>query len=335
MHNDTSDEEISDSERNDYLGPLMEQSDDNIDNLKNNKVHKENDSLSGDEEEGEQLISLFPPFKRKNSQLEIQLKPPFIYRKKKPKLIKFSNLGSFGLIKCDNITTYFLGMVACSQFTNPEEVENNKQLNVRFLYRGNKSRSNGIGINSNNEVFRLPQDFKIEKVERSKLKQFITALNEFFYTSEYMQTVSEMTTNKKLRLLLLIIIFLIIIGCLWFLGNDIYQLIKGSISVNYLFLIKNIGLSVVIIFLLLLSKRFIGKLKKIPFRFLEETISYRIKHAEEVVEFIEKWNEELFIGKHIRIWIPASLDYVMFNSDLYQNIQMESHYVEESNPDLL
>ena len=334
MHND-SDEEICSSEQNDYLGPLMDQSDDNVESLKNNKNQNGDDSSSGDEEAGEQLISLFPPFKRKNSQLEIQLKPPFIYRKKKAKLIKFSNLGSFGLIKCENITTYFLGMVACSQFTNPEQVENNKELNVKFLYRGNKNRSNGIGIKGNNEVFKLPPDFKIDKIELSKMKHFITAVNQFFYTSEYMQTVSEITTNKKLRCILIFIMFCIIIGCFWFLGNDVYKLIRGEISIDYLFLIKNIGLSVVIILLLFLSKRSIGKLLKVPFRFLEETISYRIKHAEEVEEFIEKWNEELFIGKHVRIWIPASLDYVMFNSDLYQNIQMESHYVEESNTDLL
>ena len=103
--NNSNDDSGYESEQMDYLGPLMDNSEtgtdrnniistDLINNSQDNESEGENDS---------QYISLFPPIKSKNSQQEIQIKSPVLYRAQQPKLIKFSNLGSFGLIKCDTI----------------------------------------------------------------------------------------------------------------------------------------------------------------------------------------------------------------------------------------
>lgn len=333
--NNSNDDSGYESEQMDYLGPLMDNSEtgtdrnniistDLINNSQDNESEGENDS---------QYISLFPPIKSKNSQQEIQIKSPVLYRAQQPKLIKFSNLGSFGLIKCDTITTYFLGMVSCSQFTHPDTILNDNKVNVSFLYRGTSDTdTNKLAYST--EVFKMPQDFKIPRVEKSKMRQFISALNEFFCELDYVNNIRALTFNKRLLYLFTFLCFILLGISLYLLGADVVKAINKKITYTLSRILKTIAISLIVLFVIFGIKYFIGKIRCIPFRFLEEIMYYRIKHADSVAIFIEKWNEELFNSKQIRIWIPASLDYVMFNMDPYQDILIEPHDLEESKKDL-
>lgn len=333
--NNSNDDSGDESEQMDYLGPLMDNSE-TVTEWNKMTLPDQNNNSEDNESEGEnecQYISLFPPIKPKNSQQEIQIKTPALYKVQHPKLIKFSNLGSFGIIKCDTITTYFLGMVSCSQFTHPDAIRNDNKVNVSFLYRGERE-TDTSKLAYSTEVFKIPQDFKLPKIEKNKMRQFISALNEFFCNLEYIDNIRSLTFNKRLLYLFTFLCIILLGICLYLLGVDAVKAINKELTYTTRKIIKTVGISLIVFLSIFGIKYFIGKIRRIPFRFLEEIMYYRIKHADSVAGFIEKWNEELFINKQIRIWIPASLDYVMFNMDPYQDILIEPHDLEESKKDV-
>lgn len=284
-----------------------------------------NGSLLGDYLENQEVyINLFP--QNKGSQLDIQLKPSILFPPKHPDFVKFSNYGSFGIIKCDNITTYFLGQVACSQFTFPATLEADERLDIFILYRGEKSLSNSMNLKTNTSIFQLDPEFSPRKVEKFKVLEFLNSLNEFFYENQYVELVNSLACNKVIFYTLLV--FLIcLIGIFLFFG------VKSGLEYKEKKRMLMIGIfSGLVIICSFLLKFIIHKICFLPFNFLEGVMSFRIKNVHRLEGFIEKWNEKLFISKGVKIWCPASLDYVIFNYDINQNIQIQSHCLNEAKP---
>ena len=113
---------------------------------------------------------------------------------------------------------------------------------------------------------------------------------------------------------------------MFLLGINIKKFIKKKEKKNKILLII---LSIIFIIFLILEILFFLLLKGLKFLKRKKMIIHRIRHIDDVNLLMKKYNEELFIKHHIRIWIPYSLDYILFNYDLFQDIKIEQHILEE------
>ena len=50
------------------------------------------------------------------------------------------------------------------------------------------------------------------------------------------------------------------------------------------------------------------------------------------VKYVEGWNSSMFESCRIRVTIPVSLNYILFNMDPYQEIEIKDNKINDNNP---
>ena len=50
------------------------------------------------------------------------------------------------------------------------------------------------------------------------------------------------------------------------------------------------------------------------------------------VKYVEGWNSSMFESCRIRVTIPVSLNYILFNMDPYQEIEIKDNKINDKNP---
>ena len=50
------------------------------------------------------------------------------------------------------------------------------------------------------------------------------------------------------------------------------------------------------------------------------------------VKYVEGWNSSMFESCRIRVTIPVSLNYILFNIDPYQEIEIKDNKINDTNP---
>ena len=50
------------------------------------------------------------------------------------------------------------------------------------------------------------------------------------------------------------------------------------------------------------------------------------------VKYVEGWNSSMFESCRIRVTIPVSLNYILFNMDPYQEIEIKDNKIKDNNP---
>ena len=63
--------------------------------------------------------------------------------------------------------------------------------------------------------------------------------------------------------------------------------------------------------------------KNLQLLFLYYDLRYFLVNYEPIYEYIEEWNRNLFENYNINISVPISLNYIMFNLNPYQNIEIK------------
>jgi len=289
-----------------------------------------------DENNNNNYINLFKHYIIRGSNLDIKIKKAVVISCQIPFYVKFSKNDSFGIIQCENILTYFLGNFSISQISNPYYIVDYYKLQIKileinfeknmFLLSNNNNINNDNNINDNNINENNNNNNIIEKVEYHKLIKFLEETNKIVNTNEILKIIKNIKNKKIMYIITIIILFLCIVIVSFLLGVNINKLTKKKDKKNKILLI--IFLIILIIFLIL-EVIFYLLLRGLNFLKRKKIIIYRIRHIDDVNLLMKKYNEELFIKHHIRIWIPYSLDYILFNYDLFQDIKIEQHILEE------
>jgi len=76
--------------------------------------------------------------------------------------------------------------------------------------------------------------------------------------------------------------------------------------------------------MLFIMKYIIQKIVNIDIYLLFNQIKYMINKENEIKQIINKWNQKEFESIRIKVSVPISLNYILFNLDPFQNILIEN-----------
>jgi hypothetical protein len=223
----------------------------------------------------------------------------------------------FGLSKNTEVITYLLSLFIFSEFLNLEEIEKDKRLKVIFV-KQNKDKKQFI-INDKNALL---NNLEIPLDKENDFEMFINGINDFLSEKKCL----DVQKNNKKRLYkvygiiaLTIILCIIIIICIFLTIKDIDT--KKDDKNKYI-------ISLVIEIISLVFFGFILGLKSIDAKNLQLTflfynLKFLLKNYNRINEHIEEWNRNLFENYNIIASVPISLNYIMFNLNPYQNIDIK------------
>ena len=227
----------------------------------------------------------------------------------------------FGMTKNNNIITYILNLYIFSEFTNFNKIEKDPRVNLFFLP---KSKNRFIP-----NVENLLNKLKIKNEKSDQFIAFINGLNELLNDKEYNEIQKK---NKKYTICLYISIifsFLLISGIIFyflaffnvfyleFFNSFIHA--QGDRIKNTITIFVGIIATILIILLIIL----LIKLRKKDLYIIYNNLNYMLINYTRYNDYIEEWNKNFFEEIKIRISIPISLNYIMFNLDPYQDIEIK------------
>ena len=235
----------------------------------------------------------------------------------------------FGLSKNSEVITYLLSLFIFSEFLNLEELEKDKRIKVIFL-KQNKIQNRFIVDNENAFLNNL----EIPTAKANDFEMFINGVNNFLTENDYLNLKTKMKKKILSVFAIIIVIVLLIIGIVVAISFSIKHLLKvkndplnnsddkngNKKSSDIITLVLEIILLLAIIFVLIL-KIFDAKNLKLLSIYYE--LRYLLINYNRVNEHIELWNNNLFENYKIRVSMPISLKYIMFNLNPYQNIEIK------------
>jgi hypothetical protein len=230
----------------------------------------------------------------------------------------------FAISKNSQIMTYLLNLFVFSEFLNLEEVERDKRIKVFFIKKNHFKKK--FLIENTNSIL---NSLEIPNDKANEFETFINGINDFLSKPEYL----NIQTNNKKKLIyhwaIIIIISLLILGiCISMLftifspkfemkaikAREIVILVLGGIAL----LLFGFGL----VYKIIVTKNF--KLLFIYYDLRYLLINYNILY-----EHIDTWNKNLFENYKIRAIVPISLNYIMFNLNPYQSIEIKHLNMDE------
>jgi hypothetical protein len=246
-----------------------------------------------------------------------------IYDRKRPISYFLSKENNFGIIKCENITTYFVDSFMFSQFTSPKNIEKDSQVNCMFLV---KDKEKNLFILDQDSMAQL--NYRAKKdLQRDRVSEFIHELNFIMNESKYLEILKKFKCSKInysliCFFLLFVIISLFIVGLKYdfFLPEEIQ--IKWS-YVYYVILLVCEFFLIYFFFKLILHTFFI--IENIR---LYEILKYHLDRFDFVEKFFTEWNMKYFIDEGIFLTAPATIDYLQFNFSPEQEIELEHHDID-------
>ena len=219
----------------------------------------------------------------------------------------------FGKAKNKNIITYFLNLYIFSEFINFSVLEKDNRFKLYFIPQTNRKFSP-------NNILNVLNNLKINNNKSDQFITFINGLNELLNDREYKDIQKR---NKKFIICLYItniIIFLFICGILasaFFFHKFILkqeEIIKLSIIIS-----AGVLLLLLIIILIFQIIKFCKRNLYIEYN----NLNYMLINYTRFNDYIEEWNKNFFEKNKIRVSIPISMKYLMFNLDPFQNIEIK------------
>ena len=235
-----------------------------------------------------------------------------IFSDKKDFHIELFKSKKFAICYNETIKTYFFELNTFSEFTNPKIIEKEQRVNVYIL---EKNKENDIFQYENKEIL---EHLNIPLNKIKIIENFIKDINSFLEEESYIQLKNSNIKYKKkyiiyFLILLIIIVAISIIMFLYFYYN--YNILpKQYIIGSYI-----IFIIIVLIFLINIIYKIINMNIKLMFN----QIHYMINKENEIKIIINKWNQKEFESIRIKVSVPISLNYIIFNLDPFQNIIIE------------
>lgn len=220
----------------------------------------------------------------------------------------------FALSRNSQITTYLLSLFVFSEFLNLNELEKDNRFKVYFLKR-NPQQKKFIVEDGNSVLTSL--DIPLDRA--NDFKSFIKGINRFLSEQEFL--IIQLKNKKKLIWVYLIITLFILgilaMGALFYLS---YKKVHPALI--------GIEVAITIFFIIGLIMKIIDAYN-LKILFIYNDLRYLILKYNKIYEFVEGWNTSLFENYRIRATVPISLNYIMFNLNPYQDIEIKHLNMDE------
>jgi hypothetical protein len=189
------------------------------------------------------------------------------------------------------------------------ELEKDNRFKVIFLKRNPQQKKFIIDdVNSELTSLEIPLD------KSNEFKAFISGINNFLTEEEFL---SIQVKNKKKLFWVYLVMVTLIIGILAMAGLIYLSYLKE----NEVYLLVLEGLVELIFIVGLIMK--IVDAYNLKILFIYYDLKYLILNYNKVYEYVERWNTNLFENYRIRATVPISLNYIMFNLNPYQDIEIK------------
>ena len=253
------------------------------------------------------MIPTNRPSKYSNSRMAYQ----FVYESKSKITSYKLDSKKFGYSRNNNIITYLLNFFIFSEFTNLEEIEKDKRIKVIFLKKNQID--NKFNVQNKNAIL---NSLEIPNDKANDFETFIKGINNYLSETEYLNI-----QNKKRKKMILVYSIILVISLLIIcIGVIIYLIVK---NVQQNIVLFTVLLSIVLlIFILGLIYKIIDAIN-LKLLFFYYDLKYLLLNYNKIYEHIETWNNNLFDYYKIRAIAPISLNYIMFNLNPYQNIEIK------------
>ena len=215
----------------------------------------------------------------------------------------------FEIAKSSIVTTYVINDMMYSQFTNPKDIQSDQRVRVFILERDTNDDKLIYDIND------ILSTLCMESENAKNVNDFLTGMNNFFNDNSYLQ-IKNKNHRNKLFLLISIIFFLFIV-------ISTVSYITYTIFVSSFTTMSLLSSSTLIVLFILLSLYQYNSLKNIHIYSTFNIISYMVMNYATYVNYVESWNRSIFLSNRIRVSIPLTIDYILFNLDLYQDIKIK------------
>ena len=253
------------------------------------------------------MIPTNRPSKYSNSRMSYQ----FVYESKSKITSYKLDSKKFGYSKNNNIITYLLNFFIFSEFTNLEEIEKDKRIKVVFLKKNQIDKK--FSVQNSNAIL---NSLEIPNDKANDFEIFIKGINNYLSETEYMNI-----QNKKRKKMIFVYAIILIISLLIISIGVILYLILKNVQQNIVLFTVLLSI-VLIIFIFGLIYKIIDAMN-LKLLFFYYDLKYLLLNYNKIYEHIETWNNNLFDYYKIRAIAPISLNYIMFNLNPYQNIEIK------------
>ena len=180
-----------------------------------------------------------------------------------------------------------------------------KRIKAYFLVRDSK---NDKFIYDINDILSV---LSMENENEKNVNDFLKGMNDFFDESNYQHVKTSNSCYK-----------IFVVGSIIFLA--------ALISTGLFFVIihnNNLPLTIPLsIFLLFLSALMIYQIHSIKYIHIYtkfKILNYMVMNYARFIKYVESWNRSIFESNRIRVTIPVTIDYILFNMDPYQEIELK------------
>ena len=237
----------------------------------------------------------------------------FLYESSGIEEVEVLEMRKFCFMQNGKIITYLVNLYIFSEFMNWNEIENDDRIKVII-----------VGRNLKTKIFTPDTDKILNKLnlssdKKSEFNSFINGVNKFFEDPEYVQI---KTKNKKFKIQTYgtVIILLLLLSLI------IYLMVEVILNTN----LKTINKFSLIFLLCCFCVLFIYflirqslKMKKLKLYSIYNTLEHFLLNSNRIYDYIETWNRNFFEINKIRVSVPISVSYIMFNLNPYQQIEIK------------
>ena len=222
----------------------------------------------------------------------------------------------FGTSKTNHIITYFLNLYIFSEFINFNNLEKDSRFKVYFIPINNSKEKFIL----NNNIESILTHLNIKSKYSEQFTSFINGLNGLLNDKEY-NDIQKSNKKYSICLYIVLIILLLLISGISFAFYYFYQFIFEQEDLIKYSIIASSGVIALILFIILIFQ--IKKLCRKNLFISYKKLNYMLMNYNRFNDYIEEWNKTFFENNKIRASVPISLNYIMFNLDPYQDIEIK------------
>ena len=223
----------------------------------------------------------------------------------------------FGMRKNNEIITYLINLYIFSEFNNLECIKNDERLKVYFIP---KNKEQNFFTYNKEEVI---QNLKISSENIENFELFLNGINDFFKEQDFLIVDNF---NKKYKCRKNTNIFLLTLLLITLLTSFIFIILKNDIFVGKIQFIRYLVLFTLLILIGLNIFYDVKQIKKRNTVFLHlvyNYLYYMLNNHKKISIYVEEWNKNFFKELKIRVNVPISLNYILFNLNPYQQIEIK------------
>lgn len=219
------------------------------------------------------------------------------------------------VVKCNRITTCYIDNYIFSLFSHPKDTENIEDIRLFVMSPSN----------CNYDVNDLLKNEEIAKIDNESLAEFLKWINKRLNNTEFLHLLKKHNKKSTKNLIVFIsliafLLFLLII--LFILGMQFFEMSTARFWVTFA-----ISFIIIFIFGFYCVKYYLKNRRKYKELKLYNTIKHRLGSFEEIEDYLEVWNVNVFVPNGIFVTCPVTLEYLQFSLDVSKELLLEHHEI--------